>query len=162
MSKSAATQNVISLAASDAGRMAKLHSDAFPADEAWDHLQFEELMRQDNVICRAILQEDFLACAMLVQIAADQAEILTVATAQSNRRIGLAEALLHHFELELFARGLKKWLLDVAADNSAAIAFYQKNGFSEDGHRRGYYKRLAGNRVDAILMSKLMARQGVA
>ena len=48
----------------------------------------------------------------------------------------------------------EKSMLDVAADNLGAIAFYESLGFFAEGRRIGYYKRLEGNRIDAILMTK--------
>lgn len=144
----------------DSERLAKLHFDAFPPGEAWDQNQFEELLRQDSVMGYALDKGEGLRCAILVQFAADQAEILTLATAPTDRRNGLARCLMGKVEADLITRGMTVWLLDVAADNAPAIKFYQKTGFSADGRRAGYYKRLEGNRVDAILMSKPMARQG--
>ena len=108
----------------------------------------------------AIDKGEGLRCAMLVQLAADQAELLTLATAPTDRRKGLAGCLMDKVEADLITRVMTVWLLDVAADNAPAIKFYQRAGFSADGRRPGYYKRLEGNRVDAILMSKHMARQG--
>ena len=144
----------------DTVRLAALHRAVFPAGETWNARQFQDLMAQDSVAARGYVQDGKIVSAVLAQIAADQAEILTLATAPDQRRKGFAARLLEQVETELIQTGINVWLLDVAADNAAAIDFYQQNGFSTDGRRRGYYKRLEGKRVDAILMSRPMARQG--
>lgn len=141
--------------------MASVHLDAFPHGESWGVGQFEDLMAQDSVIARGIVRGTELVSFILIQIAVDQAEILTLATAPSQRRNGLAGTLLAQVEAELVERGSAVWLLDVAADNTPGLEFYARNGFSTDGRRRGYYQRVEGKRVDAILMSKPMARQGI-
>lgn len=151
---------VLPLCAADAARLAKLHAAAFATGEAWDRCAFETLMAQDSVLARGIIRKDELVSAILIQVAADQAEILTLATAPSHRRKGIARALLRGSETELIKMNINTWWLDVAADNQAGLKFYESLGFSVDGRRSGYYKRLEGNRVDAILMSRPMARQG--
>nr|WP_070960898.1 N-acetyltransferase [Hyphomonas sp. Mor2] len=150
---------IIELARADAVRISRLHAAAFPANQAWVASQFESLLGQANVHARAITDKSDLLSILIVQIAADQAEILTLATAPHCRQQGHAARLLMGVEGELINRGFAVWLLDVAEDNEAAIKFYTRTGFQVDGRRRGYYKRLEGKRVDAILMSKPMARQ---
>lgn len=162
MTATSPQQKITALTLADTDRLAELHHAAFPPGEAWSVRQFKDLMAQDSVMARAIVQGGEIVSAVLIQIAADQAEILTLATAPDHRRSGYAAQLLDMTEREMASRGIEIWLLDVAADNAPAINFYQRNGFSTDGHRRGYYKRLDGKRVDAILMSRPMARQGAA
>lgn len=162
MTRPSPQQEFIALNLADTDRLAAVHHAAFPPGEAWSTHQFKELLTQDSIVARAIVQEGDIVSAMLIQIAADQAEILTLMTAPDHRRSGYAAQLLALTEKELTPRRIETWLLDVAADNAPAINFYQRNGFSTDGRRRGYYKRIDGKRVDAILMSRPMARQGAA
>ena len=139
--------------------MAALHADAFPTNQAWSSTQFEALLNQESISALAITKMGDLVAGALVQIAADQAEILTLATARKHRRQGLAKHLLTSWEAELLPRGVSTWLLDVAEDNHSAVELYKNMGFKLDGRRPGYYKRNAEKRVDALLMSKPMARQ---
>lgn len=152
-------QNVVELTAADSARMAELHAAAFSQGGAWGPQQFEDLLSQNSNRAFAITADDKILSFLLVQTADNQAEILTIATQPSVRRRGLAAALLARIEADLRLDGIATWLLDVAADNPSAIEFYRKLGFKADGLRPKYYKRLEGNRVDAILMSKPMARQ---
>lgn len=159
MTESPPREELISLTGADAARMAALHSAAFPSGQAWDARQFENLLNQDSVTARALACGNDILSFVLLQIAVDEAEILTLATPPSARRRGFAARLLLGVEPQLVVRGVTRWLLDVAEDNAGALKFYQNNGFRIDGRRRAYYQRLEGQRVDAILMSKPMARQ---
>ncbi len=150
-----------SLGLADAERLAQLHLRAFPSGEAWTKDAFEELLALDTVSAFALAGKEGLVSILLVQGAADQAEILTLATDPAARRVGYAKTLLDLAGQDLLSKGAKTWLLDVAADNEGAIAFYEKLGFSQDGKRPRYYKRLEGDRVDAILMSMPMGGQTI-
>ena len=46
--------------------------------------------------------------------------------------------------------------LEVAVDNAAAVALYEKAGFETTGRRPRYYARPSGERVDALLMRRLL------
>lgn len=161
MTESTPREELIALALADVARMAALHSAAFPSGQAWDTRYFEDLLKQESVSARALTCGNDILSFVLLQIAVDEAEILTLATAPVARRRGYAARLLRGVEAELVDRGIARWLLDVAEDNAGALKFYQNNGFGIDGRRRDYYQRLEGQRVDAILMSKPMARQVV-
>ena len=149
--------NILSLG--DAGAMADLHTAAFPAPDAWSLNAFSELMSLSTTRAMGMMEGDQLQGMLIVQFVTGEAEILTMATAPSERRRGLAGQLLNDLEQRLRRMGLTKWLLDVAADNVGAIAFYEKHDFQVDGRRSNYYKRLEGQRVDAILMSKPVGGQ---
>lgn len=139
--------------------MANLHATAFPADQAWDSKAFHDLLIQGSVLARGTTDGESLIAMIVVQNAADQSEILTLATHPEHRRRKLASRMLVSIEARLRVQGIVQLQLDVAEDNPGAIAFYKKYQFETDGRRPRYYKRLEGKRVDAILMSKRMARQ---
>ena len=131
--------------------MATLHASAFSDQEAWSANAFLDLVILPSTTAFGIGNGSTLRAVLLVQWADPELEILTVATAPEARRQGLAEHLIAHAEQQFQP---EKTMLDVAADNLGAIAFYNSLGFVEDARRKGYYKRLEGQRVDAILMSK--------
>ncbi|NQY96026.1 MAG: GNAT family N-acetyltransferase [Henriciella sp.] len=149
----------VDLGLADSARMANVHRAAFSGDRAWSAQQFEDLLNQTSIRARGIAERGAIQAFVLFQIAVDQVEILTIATAPSARRQGFASALLADTENRLMREGVVNWWLEVAEDNLGAVKFYQSLGFKSDGRRPNYYKRLEGNRVDAILMSKPMARQ---
>ena len=93
---------------------------------------------------------------IILSAAADQAEILTIATDPSHRRRGIARSLLEIAETELVDNGVDTLFLEVAEDNKSAIKFYKSAGFEPIGRRPAYYKREIG-RVAAITYRKRLA-----
>ena len=152
--------DLVEFAISDAAALASLHGEAFPDGESWTELAMADLLKLGSTSGFGAMRKGELVSFLLAQCAADQAEILTIATAPDHRQRGHAHGLINQVEPILRARGAEHWLLEVAADNHGARAFYEKLGFAEDGRRPQYYKRLEGDRVDAILMSRPMGGQG--
>jgi [ribosomal protein S18]-alanine N-acetyltransferase len=79
---------------------------------------------------------------VMVLGAGDVADLQRIAVAPGWRRRGVAGALLGACDVSAFARVL----LEVRADNAAAIAFYRRHGSS----RRGYY----ADGADAVGMQR--------
>jgi ribosomal-protein-alanine N-acetyltransferase len=86
------------------------------------------------------------------QCVVDEVELRSIATMPEWRRRGLGHDVLAAF-LEI-GRGIggRQVFLEVAADNSAAIAFYFSFGFSCIGKRTGYYCMGRVKPVDALIM----------
>ncbi len=147
------------LSSTHSTRLAEVHALAFQGDGAWDAAAFSDLLNRPTTYGLGAFVGGEITSFVLIQVVADTAEILTLATHPKAERTGLATRLLNAFEHQIPVEGAQTWLLDVAADNHRAISFYQKLGFEIDGHRPGYYKRLEGKRIDAILMSKRLAGQ---
>ncbi|MEL6793305.1 MAG: ribosomal protein S18-alanine N-acetyltransferase, partial [Pseudomonadota bacterium] len=99
---------------------------------------------------------DDAACGFaLISLAADEAELLTIAVGSERRGRGIGAALLRETENAARESGAARLFLEVAADNAAALALYRKAGFDETGRRPAYYRREAG-RIDAVMMSKTL------
>lgn len=75
----------------------------------------------------------------LGRVVADEAELFQIGTLSPYRGQGIAESLLRRLHTEMLQRGAKTCFLEVRSRNSAAIALYQKLGYSQIGFRRGYY-----------------------
>lgn len=88
------------------------------------------------------------------RVAADEAELLTIAVAPEARRKGLGRRLLAAFEAEAARRGAAVAFLEVAETNAAARALYTGAGWRETGRRRGYYRVDEATRLDAIVMTR--------
>lgn len=76
-----------------------------------------------------------------------EGEITNIAVSARFRRHGVAKALIEQLTK---VKGLGKLMLDVRVSNTAAIALYEKCGFTADGVRKGFYSK---PREDALLMS---------
>ena len=128
-----------------AGELAALHGLAF--DEGWPAQAVIDLMGSPGVVA---LDAD--GGFILVRTVAGEAEILTLAVAPDARRRGVGRALLRA-ALEASAEaGAVTMFLEVAADNAAAIALYEEEGFVRAGLRSGYYARAGAPPQDALVL----------
>ena len=84
---------------------------------------------------------------VLWRAAAGEAEILTIAVLPPWRRAGLGGRLLDAALCASAAAGAEAMFLEAAADNTAALALYEKRGFQRVGLRKAYY----GDK-DAVVM----------
>lgn len=84
---------------------------------------------------------------------ADEAELLRLAVDPAAQRRGIARALLAASLAQLGALGTARVLLEVRADNHAALALYRATGWQVDGQRPGYYR----DGTAAVLLSRLVA-----
>lgn len=121
--------------AAHAVALATIHAAAFPAGEAWgaDAIALQlELPGAFGLI-------DQRGGMLLGRVAADEAEVLTLAIVPEMRRRGVASGLLVAVRDEVRARGGRAIFLEVATGNLAARALYARCGFVEVGQRRRYY-----------------------
>ena len=131
---------------SEPARLALIHAEA--VEESWDEAAFAALLSRPGAICEA--EERGFA---LLSVAADEAELLMLATRPAARRRGVAGRLLGAGLARAAAAGARRCFLEVAEDNAAAISLYLAHDYAMTGRRRGYYAR-AGHRVDALVMVK--------
>ncbi len=76
---------------------------------------------------------------ILARLAADEAEVLTVAVVPERRQQGLGARLVSEAAGEARRRGAVRLFLEVSTRNPAARALYRALGFEQVGRRRGYY-----------------------
>jgi len=81
---------------------------------------------------------------------------LGLMVARGERRRGVGSALMRAAEQWARGSGIEKLELHVFPHNAPAIALYEKLGYEREGRRRAHYHRTDGERVDAILMAKLL------
>ena len=94
---------------------------------------------------------------ILWRAAGGEAEILTLAVDPARRRTGLGHSLTLAALAAATDSGAKVMFLEVAADNPAAIALYEKAGFSRAGLRKAYYVRTKGF-ADALVLRRALNR----
>lgn len=134
----------------EAARLAAIHAEAFdrPGDTPWSAAAFADLLTQAGVF--AVEAPDGF---ILMRVVADEAEILTLAVRPGARRGGQGGRLVGEGVLAAAARGATRVFLEVAEDNAAARALYDRAGFVEAGRRPGYYAAADGGRRDALLLA---------
>ncbi len=127
-----------------AAAMAEIHAAAFPPGERWGADAMALQLGQPG----AFGLVDPAGALLLARVAADEAEILTLAVAPPARRQGRAMALLKAAVAYARAVGVRALFLEVGTGNAAAQALYARAGFIEVGRRRRYY----ANGSDALVL----------
>lgn len=84
------------------------------------------------------------------QLAADEAEILSIGVMPDWQRIGLGSMLVEGIARAARRGEAHKLFLEVAEDNGAALRLYRRLGFREVGRRPRYYQRTGGPAIDAL------------
>jgi ribosomal-protein-alanine N-acetyltransferase len=139
--------------ASDALALARAHASAF--DAPWPPEAFTALMGTPGVFALAAVEAAPVG-VILMRAIAGEAEVLTLAVEPAHRRRGVARALLRAGLRQAAAAGAEEAFLEVAADNSGALALYREEGFGQVGHRGGYYRRPDGEAVDALVLRRTL------
>jgi [ribosomal protein S18]-alanine N-acetyltransferase len=134
-------------ASDDLEMMARLHAASF--DDAWSAESIGALMAQPGVLALVADDSGFI----LVRIASDESEILTLAVAPATRRRGIGSALVNAAALRASDLGATSMFLEVACENIAAKSLYIRLGFREVGRRPRYYAIGRQSFEDAIVMN---------
>lgn len=129
--------------------MAATHAAAFSDARPWSAAEFAGLLAQSGVFAAGDNR-----CFALVRVAADEAELLTIATDPAHRRRGLARAAMTDWMAQAAHRGAARAFLEVAADNRAALALYRGLGFGLSGRRKAYYRRPGQAGADALVLTR--------
>ena len=130
--------------------MAAIHRTAFPPAESWSRdvmlLQLEVPATFGLIHSRGGM--------ILGRVAADEAEILTLAVNPGQRRRGIGSALLRAAMDRAASLGATTMFLEVAVTNDPARALYAAHGFTEAGMRRHYYS----DGTDALILRSTLSR----
>ena len=118
-----------------AAALAAIHEAAFPRDQIWNLRAISDLLATPGV--RGWL--DPAGGMLLARIAADEAEILTLAVVPAVRRRGIARGLLSVALAELSRLAPGAVYLEVSVLNAAAAGLYAGLGFKPVGERARYY-----------------------
>lgn len=140
--------------AAHAAAMAAIHASAFPAAEAWSAAAIADQLALPGTV--GLLDPE--GGMAILRVAADEAEILTLAVHPAARRRGIGARLVNAAMALAAGAGAAVMLLEVAADNSAAAALYTRAGFAAVGRRPRYYPGGA----DALLLRAELSPCGSA
>jgi ribosomal-protein-alanine N-acetyltransferase len=146
------------LTASDAGAVAALHAEGFA--RGWPASDIAQMILDPAIVGDGVAPSGRtwapLCGFALSRIAADEAELLSIAVAAAARGRGLAGGLLGHHLARLGARGAGTLFLEVEEGNAPAIALYRRFGFAEVGRRASYYRKPDGTAAHALVMRRAM------
>jgi ribosomal-protein-alanine N-acetyltransferase len=133
---------------------AAIHAAAFA--HSWSAAEFETLLSSKTTIGAAAIDaaSDALRGFAISRLAADEAEILTIAVDPAVRNRGVGRALMIDAISRLAQARARSLFLEVEQTNLAAIALYARLGFREVGQRQGYYRKHDGSAATAFVLRK--------
>jgi len=142
------------LGALDLDRAAALHAESFGplGERAWTRQDLAALVASPGVAGLLLQIDGHDAGLAVCRVAADEAELLTIAVRPAHRRKGAARRLLAAVVDQVRASGARTLFLEVGVDNPAARSLYDAEGFCAVGERRAYYQRGQGVAADGIIM----------
>ena len=122
-----------------------------PFLEKWNEVFFYKLFQEKTVFFISINKpvNGYLIARKII----DEYEILSLATDESKRRLGLGSQLLYRLMILAKKEKIKRVLLEVGQNNIAAVKLYEKSGFKKISKRANYYIR-QGEASDAYIMEK--------
>jgi len=136
----------------DAPKLADLHAASF--HRGWDEQEFAELLSQRNTLVHRLRMGRRIIGFVASRMAADEAEILSIAVAKGYRGRGLSrEMLLTHLR-HLAGRGIVTVFLEVEENNQPARRLYDRTGFQIVGRRERYYRQPDGEQLNALIMRR--------
>jgi tRNA threonylcarbamoyladenosine biosynthesis protein TsaB len=134
----------------DFATLASLHAQCFA--QGWSARSVGQLLGTQGAF--ALLAEmGGAACGfIIIRVAADEAEILSIGVPTPGRRLGIGRRLLVAASAKALTMGAVTLFLEVARENEAARALYAAAGFAAAGLRRGYYREPGVEAVDALVL----------
>src|SRR5258708_8620933 len=150
------------LGALDLDLASGLHGEAFAplGERVWTRQDIAELLASPGVAGWALQSADQAIGLALCRVAADEAELLTIAVQADQRGRGVGRALLAAVTDHARAAGARSLFLEVGADNPAALALYGQAAFQAVGSRKAYYQRRRGPAAHAIVMRLTLTSAG--
>jgi [ribosomal protein S18]-alanine N-acetyltransferase len=138
--------------ARDAARLAQLHGASF--HRGWGEGEFEAMLTERNTLVDRLRLGRKVIGFAVSRMAADEAEILSVAIDTSQRGRGLSRNLLMTHLGRLAGRGVRTIFLEVEENNQPARRLYEWAGFGVVGRRERYYQQSGGEQLNALLMRR--------
>ena len=136
----------------DAPKLAQLHGASF--HRGWGEGEFEGMLSERNTLVHRLRLGRKIIGFAVSRIAADEAEILSIAIDEDQRGRGLSRNLLMTHLGHLAGRGVRTIFLEVEENNQPARRLYEWAGFGVVGRRERYYQQPGGEQLDALLMRR--------
>ena len=139
--------------ARDAEDLARIHAQGFY--RGWPRQEFLSFLTEpDTPVYVACDAKRKIAGFALIRIAADEAELLTIAVDPKWRGKKIGQALLRAVFDDLLMSPAKRMFLEVSEENVAAIKLYRGQGFATIAQRVGYYPKPDGTAATALVMAR--------
>lgn len=138
----------------DAVAIADLHAQSFR--RGWSEDEIERMLADRTILAHRATMRGRLCGFILSRMAADEAEILSVAVEGRHRGAGTGRRLLDFHMGRLAARGARAVFLEVEEGNKPARKLYERAGFREVGRRNAYYPTASGPAPALVLRRDLI------
>ena len=132
----------------DLDEIARIEAECF--SDPWNRRMLAETFLSDHFFGVLLEEEGAVTAYGGATVAADEAEIELIATAEMYRRCGRGEKILSDLLEEAKRRGARRVYLEVRVSNAAAMQMYLKNGFAGLYARSRYYP----DGEDALVMAR--------
>lgn len=140
-------------AMADAPAISALHASSF--DRPWGLMEFERLLAEETTLAHVAASTTGAGAPegfILSRVAADEAEVLSIAVSPDRRGEGIGGRLMDaHREMLKFERA-RMLFLEVEDTNASALALYRRQGFQEVARRDAYYRKADGTAATALVM----------
>ena len=136
----------------DAARLAQLHGASF--HRGWGEGEFEVMLSERNTLVHRLKLGRRVIGFAVSRMAADEAEILSIAVDTTYRGRGLSRSLLLTHLGHLAGHGVRTVFLEVEENNQPARQLYNRAGFTVNGRREHYYKQHGREPLNALLMRR--------
>ena len=137
----------------DAEQVAAIHAKSFfrgwPREDIATYLSDPDT--PTLVACDA---KRHIAGFAMLRLLGDDVELMTIAIDPRYRGKGVGRALMQAAFEDLLMTPSTRMILEVAADNPAAIRLYRSLGFAQISERKGYYARPDGQPATALVMAR--------
>jgi [ribosomal protein S18]-alanine N-acetyltransferase len=136
----------------DAPRLAQLHGASF--HRGWGEGEFESMLTERNTLVHRLRLGRKTIGFAVSRMAADEAEILSIAIDAGYRGRGLSRDFLLTHLGHLAGHGVRTIFLEVEENNQPARRLYERTGFAVVGQRERYYSSSGGEQLNALLMRR--------
>ncbi|MEW5424511.1 GNAT family N-acetyltransferase [Amorphus sp. 3PC139-8] len=139
----------------DVAAIAAIHARSFPQE--WTVDELAALLSKPGVAALVARRGSLWTSTrpvgfVIYRLAADEAEILTIAVSPSHRGAGVGANLVGAALRRLYSDRAARVFLEVDAENAAALAIYRRFGFQIVGQRPAYYGHADGRKGLALVM----------
>lgn len=123
----------------------------------WSRGNFSDSLKSgyNAWVCRV---DGELAGYFVTMLTVDEGHLLNIVVAPNHQGVGIGARLLQQAMQVALAGGMHRLLLEVRPSNDKALTLYRHYGFKQIGMRRGYYPAGGGQREDALVLVRELAK----
>lgn len=149
--------NIRQMTHDDAAQVSDIERRSY--DFPWSHGVFRDCLFA-GYECIVIERRGSVTGYSILSVAAGEAHILNLCIDPNFRKRGFGERLLNAIMARAVDVEVREVFLEVRPSNKAALALYQKKGFSYIADRPAYYqsKGAESGREDAAVLSKVLKK----